>query len=165
MSCSPFLDAALVAWGLPADLLDAVVPTLQAPLWQALEQAWEAAQPPPGALASEQREPLPFLAQHLGRPRLQPTTPQTLELAGWHQQVRLALWLAAEALLTLGRQPQEAASYRSLLREQCTWIGQLAVEMRRRAGPIFGPVIVHAELRWLWRHWTSAVVTDLLFAT
>jgi hypothetical protein len=85
-----------------------------------------------------------------------------LDLAGWHQEARLALWMAAEALAALRVLP-DARACRALLCEQCVWIGQLYDDLKRRVKPFLAPVILQGELRFL-RHRTSAAAAELLFA-
>ena len=190
MEYSSFSEA-LAAWGLPETLLDAVDPDARPALWRELRAVLEASNSalpdgvhkaeadsqrqttPPGASTEAgatggawagraPREPLPFIYQHYARPRFQQEQPSRLDLAGWHKKLRLALWMAAEALDALCALPK-ADEYVTLLAEQCAWIGQLYADLKRRAGPFFAPVIFQGEARLL-QHRASAVVTDLLFA-
>ena len=184
MDCPSFsetLSETLAAWGLPETLLDGVDPDARPALWKGLVKALEASEPPaqgrgvppvsrpplaaggrPTGVGHAQREPLPFLYQHYARPRFQRSDPRDLDLAGWHKKVRLALWMAAEALETLRALPR-ANEYLTMLAEQCAWMGQLYADLKRRAGPCFAPLIFQGELRFL-QHRASAAVTDLLFA-
>jgi hypothetical protein len=121
---------------------------------------------PAGAgTATAQREPLPFIRRP-AQPRSPQAPPRGLDvsdyLSDWHQKVRLALWVAAEALETLRATPN-AEEYRLLLIEQCRKIGLWHAELQQWAGAFLAATILQGELRFL-QHRASAVVTSLLFA-
>ncbi len=121
---------------------------------------------PAGAgTATAQREPLPFIRRP-AQPRPPQAPPRGLDvsdyLSDWHQKVRLALWVAAEALETLRATPN-AEEYRLLLIKQCRWIGLWHAELQQWAGAFLAATILQGELRFL-QHRASAVVTSLLFA-
>jgi hypothetical protein len=173
---SPSFSQTLAALGLPPTLLDGVDPVMRPALWNSLFQSLEASDAPQqgwGAASASmstgagttatRREPPPFVRQYFARPRLQQSDLSGLDLAGWHQEARLALWMAAEALAALRVLP-DARACRALLCEQCVWIGQLYDDLKRRVKPFLAPVILQGELRFL-RHRASAVATELLFAT
>jgi hypothetical protein len=178
-SFSESLSQTLAALGLPTTLLDAVNPGARSMLWSGLLKALEVSETPtqgrdvppvsrPAGVGSAAtlRAPLPFTRQPLAQPRAPQEQSGWLDLsdylAGWHQNVRLALWVAAEALETLRAAP-DAEDYRLLFSEQCRCIGQWYSELEQWAGSSLAAIILQGELRFL-RHRASAAVTSLLFA-
>ncbi len=168
------LSRTLAAWGLPQNLLDTLDPAIRPMFWSSLLKASEVSTTPsqrrgvppvssPAGTetATTQREPLP-----LTRQPAQPRSPHGMDisdyLSDWHQKVRLALWVAAEALETLRATPN-AEEYRLLLIEQCRKIGLWHAELQQWAGAFLAATILQGELRFL-QHRASAAVTSLLFA-
>jgi len=151
MDCAPFSAAApqspaglLNAASLDA-LLIAVAPEARYPLWQGLTRAvegtlwlWESSP------AGSRREPPPLALQHVGLPHFNPRDLCQQTLEGIHRLLRLELPLAVdvlEALLCARNETEAETSYQMLLAEQCTRVGQLYAELKRRAGKVFALLI------------------------
>jgi hypothetical protein len=145
-----------------ADDLLAVPQEAQRILSRALMRAIE------GALDLWERTPaghraaLPaFDIQHAGRPRFNPDDLRQQTLEGWHRLVRIELHLAVRVLEAQCSAPEDAR-YQYLLAEQCTRVGQLYNELKRRVGEVFAPHILQWELHLL-RYCASSVINELLF--
>lgn len=169
MDCAPFSAAApeSPAGSLTPALLDAlliaVAPEASYPLWQGLTRAVE------GALwlwesspAGSRREPPPLALQHVGLPHFNPRDLCQQTLEGIHRLLRLELPLAVDVLEALLCGKNEDA-YQVLLAEQCTRVGQLYAELKRRAGKVFALLIFQWELRLL-RYRASSVVAPMIFS-
>ena len=128
MDCSSF-SKTLAAWGLPETLLGGIDPDARPLLWRELRAVLEArntatctAGGSPTGAGRAPREPLPFVYQHYARPRFQQRNLRELNLTDWHRTLRLALWMAAEALEAFCALPR-AEEYRTLLASSASGSG------------------------------------------
>ncbi len=146
------------AWA--ASLL-AVPMEARALLWRGLTDAvagaidlWECT--PPGHRGA----PLSFPVRHAGQRYFQPADLREQTLAGWHRLTGIELRLAAQAREALIQ--EESADHRDMLAEQCTRVGQLYSELKRRAGPVVALSLLRGELRML-RYRASPVLAPLIY--
>jgi hypothetical protein len=148
------IHAAIAGAGVPEEAQK----TLAQGLFKALQPSLDHLEATP---ADARREPPGFPFQHLGQPHFKAADlpPQTLE--GIHRLLGLELRLGADLLEALFMRVDDVV-YQPLLVEQCTRIGQLYAELKRRSWAWFALKTLDWELRLL-RYRASSAVADLLF--
>ena len=149
-------------WLLLSWLLAEIDPDVRGYVQQVFADTLEAAEHDL-ALPPERRRlmPVPFLVQHLARPRFH-------KVALWEQNqkeigglLRCALWRAVDALEAAALVPQSEV-YLSILTEQCRQFERVYQHLKKRAGGGWAAQwIVYGEVKLL-RHRGSRVIEQLL---
>ncbi len=149
-------------WLLLSWLLAEIDPDVRGYVQQVFADTLEAAEHDL-ALPPERRRlmPVPFLVQHLARPRFQKVTLWEQDQRGIDRLLRQALWRAIDALEAAALVPERAV-YVSILAEQCRQFERVYQHLKKRAGGGWAAQwIVYWELKLL-RHRGSRVIEQLL---